>query len=110
MIVLILSLFMSLSAHGAKNEIVVLMNTEVATMNPFQARAGWDYPWYEPVFMRLVHYDPETGDYVPGIATSWRLLDNQKDFLVKIRQDLKFSNGDPVTAEDIQFSFEQYKS
>ncbi|MBW2063190.1 MAG: ABC transporter substrate-binding protein, partial [Deltaproteobacteria bacterium] len=85
------------------------MNTELATLNPFRAKTGWDYPWMEPLFMRLAELDTEHGKMIPAIGVSWKILDNNTDFMVKLRQDIKFSNGDPVTAEDIKFSYEQYK-
>jgi peptide/nickel transport system substrate-binding protein len=45
----------------------------------------------------------------PSLAESWT---ESKDGLVyefKLRKGLKFHNGDPVTAEDVKFSFDRYK-
>jgi peptide/nickel transport system substrate-binding protein len=45
----------------------------------------------------------------PCLATRW---DESKDGLTydfELRQGVKFHNGDPFTAEDVQFSFERYK-
>ena len=39
-------------------------------------------------------------------------MDRDADGLVyefKLRRGLKFHNGDPVTTEDVEFSFERYK-
>ena len=97
------------SVFAAKDTVVITMNTELATLNPFRAKTGWDYPWMEPLFMRLAELDTEHGEMIPAIGVSWKILDNNTDFMVKLRQDIKFSNGDPVTAEDIKFSYVQYK-
>src|SRR5262249_19330610 len=45
----------------------------------------------------------------PGLAESWT---QSKDGLVYefvLRQGAKFHNGEPVTAEDVKFSFERYR-
>jgi peptide/nickel transport system substrate-binding protein len=45
----------------------------------------------------------------PALAESWTA---SKDFLTYefvLRKGAKFHNGDPVTAEDVKFSFERYK-
>jgi peptide/nickel transport system substrate-binding protein len=41
---------------------------------------------------------------VPGLATEWRRIDDQTIEL-KLRQGVKFHNGDEMTAEDVVFSF-----
>jgi peptide/nickel transport system substrate-binding protein len=49
------------------------------------------------------------GENTPSLAESWS---QSKDGLVYefvLRKNAKFHNGDPVTAEDVKFSFERYK-
>ena len=41
---------------------------------------------------------------VPGLATEWRRIDDQTVEL-KLRQGVKFHNGDEMTAEDVVFTF-----
>jgi peptide/nickel transport system substrate-binding protein len=42
---------------------------------------------------------------VPRIATSWKMIDNST-WQFKIRSDVKFHNGDPLTAADVKWSIE----
>jgi peptide/nickel transport system substrate-binding protein len=46
----------------------------------------------------------------PSLAESWTLSPDQKTYDFKLRQGLKFHNGDPFTAEDVKFSFQRAKS
>jgi peptide/nickel transport system substrate-binding protein len=49
------------------------------------------------------------GDNTPSLAESWT---QSKDGLVyefALRKNARFHNGDPVTAEDVKFSFDRYK-
>lgn len=46
----------------------------------------------------------------PSLAESWTVSDDQRTYEFKLREGLKFHNGDPFTAEDVKFSFLRYKS
>jgi peptide/nickel transport system substrate-binding protein len=45
----------------------------------------------------------------PSLAESWTESPDGKTYEFKLRAGLKFHNGDPVTTEDVKFSFERYK-
>jgi peptide/nickel transport system substrate-binding protein len=44
-----------------------------------------------------------------SLAESWKESADGKTYEFKLRAGLKFHNGDPVTTEDVKFSFERYK-
>jgi peptide/nickel transport system substrate-binding protein len=44
-----------------------------------------------------------------SLAESWKESADGRTYEFKLRPGLKFHNGDPVTAEDVKFSFERYK-
>jgi peptide/nickel transport system substrate-binding protein len=44
-----------------------------------------------------------------SLAESWKESPDGRVYEFKLRKNLKFHNGDPVTAEDVKFSFERYK-
>jgi len=46
----------------------------------------------------------------PGIAKSWRVLDDQVTWEFQLRKGVKFHNGDILTAEDVVFSYERLLS
>jgi len=45
----------------------------------------------------------------PSLAESWTVAKDGVTYEFVIRKNAKFHNGDPVTAEDVKFSFERYK-
>jgi peptide/nickel transport system substrate-binding protein len=45
----------------------------------------------------------------PCLAESWKIGSDDKTYEFVLRKETKFHNGDPVTAEDVKFSFERYK-
>jgi peptide/nickel transport system substrate-binding protein len=45
----------------------------------------------------------------PGLAESWTVSKDGITYDFVIRKNAKFHNGDPVTADDVKFTFERYK-
>src|SRR5439155_485523 len=48
-------------------------------------------------------------DMAPSLATSWKESPDGLTYEFKLREGLKFHNGDPFTAEDVKFSFHRYR-
>ncbi|MEC9243793.1 ABC transporter substrate-binding protein [Nitratireductor rhodophyticola] len=46
--------------------------------------------------------------YAPHLAESWEM--DGTDFVFKLRSDVAFQSGNPLTAEDVVFSFERMKA
>ena len=49
------------------------------------------------------------GDNTPSLAESWTVSKDGLTYEFVLRKGVKFHNGEPVTAEDVKFSFERYK-
>ena len=49
------------------------------------------------------------GMLTPSLAESWTVSADQKVYEFKLREGLKFHNGDPFTAEDVKWSFHRTK-
>ena len=45
----------------------------------------------------------------PSLAESWTASEDGLTYEFVLRQGAKFHNGEPVTAEDVKFSFERYR-
>ena len=53
----------------------------------------------------LVLKDPATLEPIPGVAKRWTISDNQLIYTFYLRQEARWSNGDPVTAQDFVWSW-----
>lgn len=50
--------------------------------------------------------DPWTGETIPGLVESWEVTDGNKTVTFHVRQGVKWSDGEPVTAKDYKFMFD----
>ena len=55
----------------------------------------------------LVRLDPKTNEAVPALAESWDVSEDGKTVTYHLRQDGKWTNGDPVTASDFVYSWKR---
>jgi peptide/nickel transport system substrate-binding protein len=70
------------------------MNTTVAWQN-FTAS----------MIEQLVYFDPDKPQILPGLATSWRNVDD-KTLELKLRQGVKFTNGEAFDAASAKYSLD----
>src|ERR1700754_940966 len=52
----------------------------------------------------LAEYQPKTMEPIPSIAEHWVTNEDASEFVFILRHDAKFSNGDPITANDFVYT------
>ena len=78
------------------------------TLDPHVVTDGTSLEIVIEIFSGLVHLGPDTSNpFEPDLAESWSISGGSTVYVFKLRNDLKFSNGDPVTAQDFKWSFER---
>ena len=83
-------------------------NFETQSLDPMGSAENGSIFVRVQIFDTLVSADPETEPEVgPGLAESWEVSDDGLSWTFHLRQ-AKFSNGDPLTAEDVKFSIERF--
>jgi oligopeptide transport system substrate-binding protein len=84
--------------NGAEPE---FMDPQLMTGQP-DGRIAW------ALFEGLTGYHPETLAPVPGVAERWELSADGRVHTFHLRRDARWSNGDPVTAEDFVYSWRRF--
>ncbi len=57
------------------------------------------------MFDALVTTDPYTGEVIPKMAKSIKILPDQKTYIIELRHGLKWSDGKEITADDVFFTW-----
>lgn len=55
------------------------------------------------IYDNLVEQDAE-GNYVEALAEKWEVSKDEKTYTFKLREDVKFHDGTPMTADDVVYS------
>ncbi len=74
--------------------------SDFRTMNPFLSAEATNIPDMMNLNLGLVMRDPTTGEWIPYMATGWEISKDQTEITFKIRKGMKWSDGEPITADD----------
>ena len=88
------------------NMINIGLAENVPTLDPAIASDTTSSRVLNDLFEGLVSED-ENNNPVPGVAKSWQISKDGKTYTFHLREDAKWSNGEPVTAEDFVFSLKR---
>lgn len=75
--------------------------------DPALAAAPPDTDAVRAMFEGLTEYDPKTLAPVPGVAARWESSEDGRVWTFQLRQDARWSNGAPVTAQDFVRSWQR---
>ncbi len=60
----------------------------------------------QKIFDYLLTQDPDTFEYVPELARTFQVSDDGLTFTFQLRRGVRFSDGEPMTADDVVFSYQ----
>jgi peptide/nickel transport system substrate-binding protein len=75
-------------------------------LDPHKQTAFSSFRMLEMVYDPLFTFDKDL-KVVPNLAESWKWSEDGKTLTVALRKNVKFHNGDPMTSDDVKFSFER---
>ncbi len=68
--------------------------------------AGWGGLWFVTGWENLVIWKSDFSGVEPNIAESWEVSDDVREYTFHLREGMKWSDGEPFTADDIMFYIE----
>ncbi|CDZ74637.1 Oligopeptide transport system permease protein OppA [Peptoniphilus sp. ING2-D1G] len=97
----------SAGTGGAEGDILYTANrSEPGTLDPALAQGTHESWILNHLFTGLLTYD-ESGEIVAGMADLPVVSEDGLNYTFTIRDGMKWSNGDPVTANDFEFSWKR---
>jgi peptide/nickel transport system substrate-binding protein len=88
-----------------KKELIVAQGGDISKFDPHFSTSSNDVRVSFNIFDNLTSRHPD-GKLYPGLATEWK-LQGQTTWAFKLRQGVKWHNGDPFTSADAKFSIER---
>ncbi len=78
---------------------------EVQELDPHVVSGVSEHRVLSALFEGLTDYDPETLEAIPAVARSWDISEDKFSYTFYLREDARWSNGDPVTAADFLYAW-----
>ncbi len=83
---------------------------EPQTLNPFVGQDEENFNVWSLTWDLLVNFNPEDLSTTPGIATDWEVAEDEKSVTFELDPDRVWSDGEPITSEDVKWSLENLGS
>ncbi|UTM58747.1 peptide ABC transporter substrate-binding protein [Photobacterium sp. CCB-ST2H9] len=93
-------------ALAKKQEIIWGVGTEVPTLDPTMTTDDSSSKIISDLFDGLVSEDTQ-GNLIPALATHWETSADGKTVTFYLRDGVQWSNGEPLTAYDVEYSFKR---
>ena len=87
------------------NGFVFAIGGDPETLDPAKARGVNEGKIIDNLFEGLLDHPLGGTAPVPGVAARWRVSDDGLTYIFSLRRDARWSNGDPVTADDFRYSW-----
>jgi len=71
-----------------------------------ESNSFFNYSVTTMAYESLLGLHPTTLDYMPALATHWQVSDDKMTFRFRLNPNARFSDGQPVTAEDVVATFD----
>jgi ABC-type oligopeptide transport system, periplasmic component len=81
-------------------------SSEPGSLDPALAQGTHESWILNNLFEGLMKHD-STGQIIPGMAKEYTLSEDNLTYTFTLRDDIKWSNGDPVTAQDFEFAWKR---
>lgn len=88
-----------------KDDIVIGMQSKHTTIDQMEAsNTQHNYLW-RMIYDTSLHFNNKTKELEPQLATEWSTDDGGKTYIFKLREGVKFHNGETLKASDVVFTF-----
>ena len=88
-----------------RSTLTVAYRTEAANLDPHNNQSLTAFSLEMLIYDRLVEKNAD-GEIVPSLAESWEVIDDTT-IRFHLREDVFFSNGEKLTAEDVKYTIER---
>ena len=88
-------------------QVIVSELSDPGTFNPITYTTGGVGRILDLTYANLTFYNPITKDISPALAESWEVSEDGLKFVFTLREGLKWSDGQPMSADDVVFTFNE---
>jgi len=87
--------------------LITRLSAEMPHLNPITSTDAYSTLVVSWIFDGLLDRDPQTLELKPRVAYRWEVSDDHLSYTFYLRKDVCFSDGHPLTASDVKFTFDK---
>ena len=91
--------------HEPRADLVIVNGMEPQTLDPALVLAVAEMRIVSVMFEGLTRTDPKTALPIPGLADHWEISPDGRTYTFHLRTNLLWSTGEPLTADDVVYSW-----
>lgn len=84
----------------ANDLLLITVGSEPSTLDPHRCTGSPESFIMSALWEPLIEWNESATGFVPGAAASWEISPDGRTYTFHLRPDAKWSNGEPVTAQD----------
>ncbi len=113
-LMMLVSLLPGLGAAQAKDggRLVIgeyILDTQLSNKNPYVTTGTWNGNLRTLMYDPLVYFNPLAGEYIPMLAEEWSWNEDYSAMTFKLREGVKWHDGEAFDAEDVIFTYNMIK-
>lgn len=109
LLILLLLLTVALAVAQDAETIVIRGFGNFSTFNPMISSDGASFQAYSMLWPKPYEIDPQTYEPLPGLTT-WEVAEDGLSITFHIQEDANWSDGAPITSQDMKFVVDAIKS
>jgi peptide/nickel transport system substrate-binding protein len=94
------------SAAAPGGSVVIGLLSEPKTLNPLVATSAQSQDIINLMFLKLLVEDADLLNFSPSLARHWAFSDDSMSVTFHLRDDVRWHDGEPVTARDVNFAWQ----
>jgi peptide/nickel transport system substrate-binding protein len=98
------------SSFAADDTLVVARAMDLNSLDPARAYCDTCQIYLAAVYATLMTLAPDNATIVPALAKSWEVSPDATVFTIHLDPSATFSDGSPVTGDDVKWSLERLKN
>ena len=96
----------SVKSEALANRLVVPLDSDIKTFNPVLIQDAYSGIAIGYTLTGLISENPITKEVEPELAEKWEFQQDGKQLIFTMRPDLKWSDGQPLTVDDVLFTYQ----
>ncbi len=104
LLAILVAVVIGLEDRQPRADFVYVHGSDLFTLDPQKMSYQHDLRMAKAIYEPLASVGPE-GKVAPAAAESWEVSEDGLRWTFRLREDLRFSNGDPVTSEDFKYAW-----